>query len=264
MSKPPEWMPAEAGRVNGVWRAGTGTDAFAELYARARAREARILPDELVRGLPRSGERTAHAREWRVRAASLRRLIDLLERTGGGLRVLDIGCGNGWMSAAIAEAGHHVVAIDRHASELEQAVRVFSGRDVVWCAGDPWSVPLPEHGFDVVVMAASLQYFADLDALFLRLWELLRPAGAVHVLDTRLYGSRMEADAAAARSARYYQELGTAELAAHYHAHQLSDLLRQGRGTVLSAPRAGGPLRLFRAPRPFHHVVLTRGTPPPA
>jgi 2-polyprenyl-3-methyl-5-hydroxy-6-metoxy-1,4-benzoquinol methylase len=231
-----------------------------ELYEAVRTRENRIHSDDVVRALPSSGSRTPHAAEWRIRARSLRRLTTVLRSQGAGLRILDVGCGNGWMSAALAKAGHSVVALDMHRSELEQAARLFTGLDVTWCQGDPRSVPLPADRFDAIILAASLQYFEDLPTLFSRLMPSLRQAGTIHVLDTILYPDQGSAAAAQQRSQLHYTAMGVPEMAAHYHAHRLADLERTGPAMILMAPSGRRLMpRLLGRANPFHHVVIHRG-----
>jgi 2-polyprenyl-3-methyl-5-hydroxy-6-metoxy-1,4-benzoquinol methylase len=255
-------MPAGAHLVNGVWQLGAVDPKLSALYEAVRSREQRIHADEVVRDLPASGGRTAHPAEWRVRARSLAELLSALRLHGSGLRVLDIGCGNGWMSAALAAEGHSVVALDMHGIELEQAARVFADRDVTWCLGDPRDTVLPSAHFDVVVFAASLQYFRDLPALFERVFPLLRPKASVHVVDTMLYPDRTAADAALERSRAYYATLGAGEMAGHYHAHCLDDLRTLGPMQVLRRPTKPGGLRWpWRERTPFHHVTITAPGP---
>lgn len=255
MSARPAWMPNEARQVNGVWDMGPLDGSFAALYHTVRSREQRILPDDVVRGLPHAGHRTAHPGEWRIRHRSLQRLLKLLAGEQRALEVLDIGCGNGWMSAALAQAGHAVTGLDVHREELEQAARVFASHNVTWCLGDPMHALLPVAGFDVVVFAASIQYFDDLRALAQCVRKLLRPGGAVHVVDTMLYPDRKAAVEAQARSRGHYAALGVEALARHYQALTLADLAPLGALHVHHAPARGPLARLLGRATPFHHVI---------
>lgn len=262
MNDRPSWMPAATPLVNGVWQLGTVDPTLSTLYENVRSREQRIHPDDVVRDLPASGKRTAHPAEWRMRARSLANLLRAFRAQGNRLRVLDIGCGNGWMSAAIAAEGHSVVALDMHGTELEQAARVFADRGVTWCLGDPRDVALPPSHFNAVVFAASLQYFIDLPTLFQRVLPLLGPGGSVHVLDTVLYPDRTAADAAVERSRSYYEALGASEMAGHYHAHCLDDLRAVGPMRVLHHPAPlGKPRWPWVKHTPFHHVTVTPPAP---
>lgn len=232
-------------------------NAGAAAYGDARAREGRLLDDELVRRLPWSGRGTPYAHEWAVRANTLRRVLRAFASGGGQLRVLDVGCGNGWFAARLAEAGHRVTAIDTHTPELEQARRVFAQLPVRWIVTDPFTLDPATGPFDRILFAASLQYFGDLSVLLDHLRPMLTANGEVHVVDTMLYVSTATAREAADRSQRYYTELGVPAMAMHYHHHTV-DTLRGLGGRVLKGPGlrpvAGFPPWLHRDP--FHHMLL--------
>lgn len=257
MNTAASFIPAGTPLVNGVWHLGPVDQRLSDAYHRVRAREQRIHSDQVVHDLPASGARTAHASEWRVRARSLRRLRKHLRDQGNALRILDIGCGNGWMSAALAADGHSVLAMDAHLEELEQAARTFPDRNATWCLGDPRHAALPRSTFDVVLFAASLQYFPSLPDLFNAIVPTLSPTGSVHVLDTVLYADERHKAEALARSTAYYRSIDAPEMIAYYHAHTLSELIGTGTVKELATPVGSGPLaRLVQRNNPFHHVVV--------
>jgi hypothetical protein len=73
-------------------------------YLRVRTRENRILPDEAVAVLPLVAPGHPHAKEWNLRAKTLRRFQVYLDKNFGNkpLKILDLGCGNGWMAHHLA------------------------------------------------------------------------------------------------------------------------------------------------------------------
>lgn len=231
--------------------------AFETNYSRVRTLERRILTDEQVRQLP-NGEGLWNAEEWRIRERGAARLTNALDKVGEGLRVLEVGCGNGWLSARLHQAGHDVLGIDAFTEELVQAARVFEGPS--FARADVLSSPLPSALFDVVVFAASFQYFEDAALTIARCFDLLKPDGEVHILDTILYRSTAEARAATQRSKDYYDGLGCPEMAAHYHAHQLSTIQTQGKVRILSTPNGmERTLKRFGRPSsPFTHAIIQR------
>lgn len=230
----------------------------AEAYHRVRDLEGRLLTDDVVHGLPNSGTSTPHATEWRVRMRSLRRLVALLGTRQRPLRVLDVGCGNGWMAANLADAGHSVTAIDTHAEEIEQARRVFPERGVEWHVCDPRLFPLHGPRFDVVVFAASVHYFPDLEAIIAHLGNGMHADGSIHLLDTIFYDSMSEARSAADRTLAYFTQLGVPSMADHYHHHLLSDVLALGHTRIHSQPSKWDVSRFppRRLHDPFHHIEL--------
>lgn len=241
----------DAERVNGVYLFAPPS-AFEAHYGAVRAREGRILTDAQVRALPEAPG-LWNAEEWRMRARSAARLCAHLAVRGPGRRVLEVGCGNGWLSGLLQRAGHTVIGIDPFTEELEQAARCFPGGPA-FARADLFASPLPMGGFDAVVFAASIQYFPDITATLRRALTLLAPGGEVHVLDTVLYTGPREAAAAKARSRAYYTALGFPEMAAHYHAHGLNEMSVVGTRRVLSAPSLWKRLRGDASP--FTHAVI--------
>ena len=227
----------------------------AELYHAARGAEGRILGDAIVADLPGSGTRTPHAREWRIRARSLKRVLETLN--GRPFRVLEVGCGNGWFSARLAQAGHSVTGIDNGLVELDQARRVFARLPVTWVEGDPWNGSLPMGSFDIILFAASIQYFPDLQTLVKRCRQLLNEDGEVFIVDSHFYENKAAAEQARARSAAYYASIGTPEMAAFYHHHTRQAITEACDGmTVEIIPPRGRAVAFVLGRYPFPVVRI--------
>jgi len=82
-------------------------------------------------------------------------------------RVLEVGCGNGSLARALADAGHAVTAIDPRAPEGEIFVRV--GLEDFEDAS----------GFDAIIASVALHHVHDLAAGVDRIHELLLPGGVL-------------------------------------------------------------------------------------
>ncbi|MDQ3571813.1 MAG: class I SAM-dependent methyltransferase [Actinomycetota bacterium] len=97
-----------------------------------------------------------------------------------GKRVLDVGCGEGALAAALKEGGaERVVGI-----ELDpEAAAVAQGRLDLVLEGDAAEVALDElpRDFDYLVFADSLEHMPDPERVLDRLLPLLRPGGRVIV-----------------------------------------------------------------------------------
>lgn len=226
-----------------------------DAYHAARQREGRLLADDVVRELPFSGGRTPHPEEWRVRERSLKRVVRILHDRPRAL--LEVGCGNGWLSARLAAAGHTVTGLDTGALELDQAKRVFSDRSITWIHGDPWAAAVPAHGYDLILFAASIQYFPDLRALLDRCQELLTDDGEVLIIDSHFYADNASAERARMRSVEHYASIGTPQMAAFYHHHTeraILDAAMHGRGEI-TPPRGRVAALLFgRSPFPVVRI----------
>ena len=104
-----------------------------------------------------------------------RDLVDLLDPRPGE-RVLDLGCGDGTLTARIAERGCRVIGVDRSASFVAVARR--RGLEVV--AGDARRLhltKLPPEEFDAVFSNAALHWIKQPVAVIRGVHRLLRRGG---------------------------------------------------------------------------------------
>ena len=101
-------------------------------------------------------------------------------------RVLDLGCGTGRLTLALAAAGHVVTGIDPARASLD-AARAKPGADLVtWIEGT--SAALPAASFDVAVMTSHVAQFFVTDQEWLTVLADLRRAlvpGGTLAFDTR-------------------------------------------------------------------------------
>lgn len=194
-------------------------------YLDLREKEGMVLRDELVRLLPDLPKGHPLSRLWHWRRASLRRLIRHLQTTyrDGNLHLLDLGCGNGWMSNQFSQhLSAEVWGVDVNRIELEQAARLFEFPRFYFA--DIFGETLPGNYFDVVVLAGSIQYFSNLDELFTALKRVLKPDGVIHIIDTNFYLNEQLRAKAVAATQNYYAGLGMPEMAGFYHHHLLEDV----------------------------------------
>lgn len=97
-------------------------------------------------------------------------------------RVLDVGCGDGILSAQLTDAGiRHVVGLDADAGVLGRARERHGGKRVEWLHADVFTAPLEPGSFDAVVSVATLHQIDDEKGLT-RFAELVRPGGVVAVV----------------------------------------------------------------------------------
>jgi len=105
-----------------------------------------------------------------------------------GERVLDVGAGPGFLTAAIAEAvgkSGSVRGIDISEPLLEVArSQGRSEYDIEFRHGNATQLPFPDGSFDVVVTTQVLEYVPDVDAALGEFHRVLRVGGRVALLDT--------------------------------------------------------------------------------
>ncbi|MGQ5313911.1 class I SAM-dependent methyltransferase [Xanthomonas arboricola pv. corylina] len=237
-------------------------DPFEQQYLQVRRKEGRLYSDAQVRSLPRPGGKLGASLEWQVRALSSALLVQHLRAQAGEGAIAELGCGNGWLSQLLAQSLQcDVCGIDVNRTELTQAARVF-GHDqrLSFIAADIQTLALPRDLFDVIVVPACIQYFADPAALVVCLLAQLRDGGELHILDSPLYLDRQRASESAARSLRYFSELGVPSLAAHYHQHTYASFDRFVVQRLFDPRRPGARLRrMLRMKQPhFPWLCLRR------
>ena len=200
------------------------TENFETLYIQLREKEGRIYSDEEVMRLPDISVAHQHYKEWQLRKQSLQRLIEHLKNKKSPLEILEIGCGNGWLSHRLAAIdGAAVTGSDINLAEIQQASRVFeniSNLDFIY--GDLES-NLKEKKFDTIIFAASIQYFASPEKIIQKALRLLKPKGEIHIIDSHFY-SMEELSGAIERSKQYFETVGFPEMNRHYFHHTLDSL----------------------------------------
>lgn len=194
---------------------------FEDLYIAVRQQEKRIYTDEQLQLLPDIDH--VYYDEWKIRKRSSERLTEYLAKKNKFLRILEVGCGNGWLSAKMADIPHtQVVGLDINQLEIEQANRVFKKDNLEFIYDSFNDNTFDSPQFDVIVFAASLQYFPSVINVMKQALDMLRAGGEVHVIDTPFY-TPDEAGKADERSHKYYAALGIPEMAEHYFHHSISE-----------------------------------------
>jgi len=97
---------------------------------------------------------------------------------GPGKRVLDIGCGAGETSLALAAAGAEVTGVDISRPLLEIARRRTAGRDgLAFIEADAQTYAFAPGGFDAVFSRFGVMFFADPPAAFANIRKGVKPGG---------------------------------------------------------------------------------------
>jgi len=110
-----------------------------------------------------------------------RRALDHVLGPIAGIRVLDVGCGDGRLSIELARAGARVTAVDRSAVMLRAAVdRAMAETErIQWVRSDGGSLPFVNGCFDVSVAVTVLCFAHDPIAIVREMARVTRPGGRV-------------------------------------------------------------------------------------
>ncbi|WP_246398316.1 class I SAM-dependent methyltransferase [Mycobacterium vicinigordonae] len=95
-------------------------------------------------------------------------------------RVLDVGCGDGFLAARLVQRIPQVAALDIDGGVLQRAQTRFAGAPIHWMQGDVMTVELPT--FDAVVSNAAFHHIDDTKAALARLCALVSPGGTLAVV----------------------------------------------------------------------------------
>jgi SAM-dependent methyltransferase len=98
---------------------------------------------------------------------------------GSGERVLDVGCGPGGLTGALAErvGAHNVAAVDPSKSFVEACRGRIPGADVHNAAAE--SLPFEDDSFDVVLSQLVVNFMQDADAGLAQMRRVTREGGSI-------------------------------------------------------------------------------------
>ncbi len=141
--------------------------------------------DTLADGYVESGQRAWASEQiywgiWSIRESEAHLLPDDV----GGMDVIELGCGTGYVSAWLARRGARPVGIDNSPRQLESA-RKFQqefGLEFPLILGNAETVPLPDASFDLAVSEYGAALWADPYAWIPEASRLLRPGGRLAFL----------------------------------------------------------------------------------
>jgi ubiquinone/menaquinone biosynthesis C-methylase UbiE len=202
----------------------TSNTSFEERYIALRRKENRVYSDVEVAQLPDIDVRHQHYKEWMIRKVSAKKLIDFLKKKKQPLKILEVGCGNGWLSNQLSRIENSdVTGLDINSEEVQQAERVFRNNRLKFVCGEIHSAILADCKFDVIIFGASVQYFESLKDIVNAAFERLNESGEMHIIDSPFY-SKDEVMAARKRSKDYYTRLGFPEMVEYYFHHSIEEL----------------------------------------
>lgn len=210
-------------KTNGVIYLTNPKMDFEMNYTAVRQKENRLLSDDLVKTLPFVKE-GPHVQEWRKRIDTLNRMKPFLAQLAHKT-ILEIGCGNGWFSNLLVNNNNTVIGLDVGKIELEQAARCFQKHNLHFVCCSDLSM-LPQNEFDCIIFNASIQYFDLTETWWEMLFQKVKKAGEIHIIDSPFYDDN-EVQAAKIRSEKYFEQLNEKQAQLYYFHHRWSELPRK-------------------------------------
>jgi ubiquinone/menaquinone biosynthesis C-methylase UbiE len=245
--------------LDGRHEADSDRQIMPRLYIALRDKENRLASDEELLKLPEVERGHMHFKEWEIRKRSCEHLLHYVSKKNHLLRILEIGCGNGWLSNRLSDLPHtEVTGLDINTLELDQANKVFAGKkNLRFVHGDIRHGVLGDNHFDLIVFAASIQYFPSLIEIISKAKRLLKTGGEIYITDSMFY-DQQDIKHAKARSASYFDSIGFPEMSSWYFHHSITALdcfnykILYQPGNFIS--------KFFKSYDPFYRILIKSGS----
>lgn len=187
-------------RVEGIWRfllpeREAHYGKFVREYEIVRRAEGRGAGDPAYyRALPYQDLSGRMRADWQIRAASfdlfLAEVLAPLEKDSPPLRILDLGAGNGWLSARLAQRGHAVAAVDLISNDFD-GLGCYRYYETVFTPvqAEFERLPFAAGAADLLVFNASLHYAVDIGTTLRAALRVLGPgqSSRLVILDSPVY-----------------------------------------------------------------------------
>lgn len=115
-------------------------------------------------------------------------------KSHSGARILDLGCGAGHASFAVAAFARGVTAYDLSSEMLSIVQRVAAERALEHIRierGRAETLPFGEGSFDIVMTRYSAHHWACIQTVAAQIWRVLKPGGKLVVIDVVTPGSAL-------------------------------------------------------------------------
>ena len=200
---------------------------FEEKYISLRKKEGRWYSEKELGTLPKVNKDHLHYGEWKIRKHSADAFISSIKSdVNADSIILEVGCGNGWLSNYISKGVKcNVLGIDINLTELKLANTHFTSDKAQFVFAELFSPEFKKKSLDLIVFAASVQYFKDFNLLINRAKEILKDNGQIHIFNSPFYQNQHQADLAFQRSLDYYGAMGYPEMCKHYFHRTRMELL---------------------------------------
>ncbi|KQV35550.1 MULTISPECIES: class I SAM-dependent methyltransferase [unclassified Rhizobium] len=113
--------------------------------------------------------------------------LDCANVAAGG-KVLDVACGTGVLTKALAETGAHVIGIDASEGYLEGARLRRSHLNIVYEHGDIRQMRFDDNVFDAAVSTLALDVIPEIEQVVAEMKRVTRPGGVVASAVTQFLG----------------------------------------------------------------------------
>lgn len=96
--------------------------------------------------------------------------------TGKALEILDLGCGDGFLSCMLAEKGHRVDAMDISAERLKKFADKAGKLGITQICSSVFDYPFPK-AYDAVVSSEVIEHLEDYENILMKVCGVIKPGG---------------------------------------------------------------------------------------
>lgn len=114
-----------------------------------------------------------------------RRCAMLTRHLTSDMTVLEVGCGPGYFTRALAQTGAKIIAIDISPALLDHAKQILNSSNVELSVGNAYQLSFPDKTFDAVI-GSSILHHLDLDAALKEFSRVLKPGGLLHFTEPNM------------------------------------------------------------------------------
>lgn len=104
--------------------------------------------------------------------------------------VLDVGCGNGWVSQVLIPLGKKVISMDISSKNPVSALKAVPHKNHAGLIADVYRIPLKENSIDCIIASEVMEHVGDPELFILNLIKLLKPEGKLII--TTPYDEKIE------------------------------------------------------------------------
>ncbi|MEK6625370.1 MAG: class I SAM-dependent methyltransferase [Bdellovibrionota bacterium] len=104
---------------------------------------------------------------------------DFLSSLGRNVKILEIGCGLGYLTYALSREGHDVVGVDISQHAVSEAIRRYGDRYI--CADLNSFAKDFANQFDIIILTEVIEHIPEVHAMFQSFNQLLKPNGQILV-----------------------------------------------------------------------------------
>ena len=228
---------------------------FEKLYISLRKKEGRLFTLKEIKNLPDVPASHPHFKEWKIRKKSCNKLLRYLKKERRFYDVLEIGCGNGWLCSHFASALlGEVTGVDVNTVEIRQAQKAFSGiRNLHFISGDIRDGIIIDKKFDLIIFAASIQYFKSASEIIKIAMRHLTLQGEIHIIDSPFY-SKEQRVLAQQRTKDYFNRIGFPDMCRFYFHHTTAEF-EPFNYKIIYNPHSLMNKLMFRK-NPFYWIII--------